>query len=140
MVFGEFWWILGSKLGRKMEPKSIQKGIEKTMKKWKAPRWPKGRSKERRRTLGRCGAGSTRRKTFPAVPQGRPSSRKKKVSKLNTVTIKALTRLGPLARRIFIEFYSVFHWGSVVLIGSHWFSLNFDGFHKIHWFCPEPLS
>ena len=59
-IFNGLWWILGSKLGGKMEPRSIQKGIEKTMKKWKAPRWPKGRSKERRRTLRRCGAGSAR--------------------------------------------------------------------------------
>ena len=27
--FNAFWWIFGSKLGRKMEPRSIQKGIEK---------------------------------------------------------------------------------------------------------------
>ena len=32
-IFNGFWWIFGSKLGGKMEPRSIQKGIEKTMEK-----------------------------------------------------------------------------------------------------------
>ena len=32
-IFDGFWWIVGGKLGRKMEPRSIQEGIEKTIKK-----------------------------------------------------------------------------------------------------------
>ena len=39
-IFGGFWWIFGGKLGSKIDQKSIQEGIEKTMEKWKAPRWP----------------------------------------------------------------------------------------------------
>ena len=39
-IFSGFWWIFGGKLGGKMEPRSIQEGIEKAMEKWKAPRWP----------------------------------------------------------------------------------------------------
>ena len=37
-----FWWIFAGKLGgkTKMEPRSIPRGIEKAMEKWKAPRWP----------------------------------------------------------------------------------------------------
>ena len=35
-IFDRFWWIFGAKLGGKMEPKSIQKGIEKTMQKRRA--------------------------------------------------------------------------------------------------------
>ena len=31
-IFDRFCWILGSKLGGKTEPKSIQKGIQKMMK------------------------------------------------------------------------------------------------------------
>jgi len=37
-----FGWIFGSKLGGKMEPRSIQEGIGKGMEKWKTPRWPQG--------------------------------------------------------------------------------------------------
>ena len=44
-IFDEFWWIFGSKLGGKMEPRSIQEGIEKAMEKWIASRWPKSRNK-----------------------------------------------------------------------------------------------
>ena len=44
-IFNGFWWIFGSKLGGKMEPKSIQEGIEKTMGKWKAPRSPQDADK-----------------------------------------------------------------------------------------------
>ena len=32
-IFKRFWWILGGKLGSKIEQKSIPKGIEKVMKK-----------------------------------------------------------------------------------------------------------
>ena len=39
-IFKRFWWILERKLGEKIDQKSIQEGIEKTMEKWKAPRWP----------------------------------------------------------------------------------------------------
>ena len=39
-IFNGFWLIFGRKLGRKMEPRSIQEGTEKAMEKWKAPRWP----------------------------------------------------------------------------------------------------
>ena len=49
-IFDGFWWILGGKLGGKMEPRSIQKGIEKTIENWKVPRWPQDRNKTRRRT------------------------------------------------------------------------------------------
>ena len=44
-IFNGFWWIFGGKLGRKMEPRSIQEGIEKAMEKWIASRWPKSRNK-----------------------------------------------------------------------------------------------
>ena len=37
-IFNGFWWIFGSKLGGKMEPRSIQEGIEKAMEKWIASR------------------------------------------------------------------------------------------------------
>ena len=43
-IFDRFWWILGAKLGGKIEPKSIKNGIEKTMKKRRATRWPKSRN------------------------------------------------------------------------------------------------
>ena len=45
-IFYGFWWILGGKLGSKIEPRSIEKGIEKTMKKRRAPRWQKSRNKK----------------------------------------------------------------------------------------------
>ena len=32
-IFDRFWWILGAKLGGKIEPRSMQKGIEKTIEK-----------------------------------------------------------------------------------------------------------
>ena len=32
-IFHRFWWILGAKLGGKIEPRSIKNGIEKKMKK-----------------------------------------------------------------------------------------------------------
>ena len=44
-IFERFCWILGAKLGSKIEPRSIQKCIEKTMKKRSAPKWQKSRSK-----------------------------------------------------------------------------------------------
>ena len=44
-IFNGFWWIFGGMLGGKMEPRSIQEGIEKAMEKWKAPRWPEDRTK-----------------------------------------------------------------------------------------------
>ena len=45
-IFDGFWSILGGKLGSKIEPRSIEKGIEKTMKKRRAPRWQKSRNKK----------------------------------------------------------------------------------------------
>ena len=35
-----------------MEPRSTQEGIEKTMKKWIAPRWPQNRNKTQQRLAG----------------------------------------------------------------------------------------
>ena len=32
-IFGGFWWIFGAKLGWKINKKSIQKGIERTIEK-----------------------------------------------------------------------------------------------------------
>ena len=32
-IFDGFWWVLGGKLGGKIEPRGIKNGIEKTMKK-----------------------------------------------------------------------------------------------------------
>ena len=32
-IFNGFWWVLGGKLGWKIEPRGIKNGIEKTMKK-----------------------------------------------------------------------------------------------------------
>ena len=51
-IFNGFWWIFGGKLGRKMEPRSTQEGIEKTMEKWIAPRWPQNRNKTQQRLAG----------------------------------------------------------------------------------------
>ena len=45
-IFNGFWWILGGKLGGKIEPRGIKNGIEKTMKKRRATRWPKSRNKK----------------------------------------------------------------------------------------------
>ena len=39
-IFHRFWWILGGKLGPKIEPRSIKNGIEKTEKKRRAPAAP----------------------------------------------------------------------------------------------------
>ena len=52
-IFERFWWILGAKLGWKIDLKSIKNGIEKTIEKRKAARWPKRRSK----SLRGCGPG-----------------------------------------------------------------------------------
>jgi len=43
-IFNGFWGILGGKLGGKIEPRGTKNGIEKTMKKWRATKWPKGRN------------------------------------------------------------------------------------------------
>ena len=48
-IFDRFWWILGAKLGGKIEPRSIKNGIEKTMKKRRASRWQKSRNKKPQR-------------------------------------------------------------------------------------------
>ena len=45
LIFERFWWILGGKLGSKIEQKSIQKGIGKVMKKRTSPKLQKWRSK-----------------------------------------------------------------------------------------------
>ena len=45
-IFDGFWWILGGKLGGKIEPRGIKNGIEKTMKKWRTARWQKNRNKK----------------------------------------------------------------------------------------------
>ena len=52
--FDGFWWILGGKLRSKIDPRSIKNGIEKTMKKRRAPRWQKSRNQrpQRPRTPG----------------------------------------------------------------------------------------
>ena len=47
-IFCGFWWVLGTKLGGKIEPRSIKNGIEKTIEKRKAARWPARRSKSLR--------------------------------------------------------------------------------------------
>ena len=47
--FGAILVDFGSQLGAEIEPKSIKKGIEKTMKKRRAPRWQKSRKKTLRR-------------------------------------------------------------------------------------------
>ena len=49
-IFNGFWWILGGKLGGKIEPRGIKNGIEKTMKKRRATRWPKSRNKRLQRS------------------------------------------------------------------------------------------
>ena len=46
--FDRFWSILGAKLGWKIDQKSIKNGIEKTIKKRRATRWPTRRSKSLR--------------------------------------------------------------------------------------------
>ena len=51
-IFLGFWSILGAKLGGKIEPRSIKNGIEKTMKKRRAPRWQKSRNKKLQRPAG----------------------------------------------------------------------------------------
>ena len=40
-IFDRFWWIWGGKLGEKIEPTSIKKGIEKVMKKKKGTKMAK---------------------------------------------------------------------------------------------------
>ena len=40
-VFDGFWWVLGAKLGGKMEPKSSQKGINKNDEKMKSNKMAK---------------------------------------------------------------------------------------------------
>ena len=45
-IFDGFWWIWGSKLAGKIEPRGIKNGIEKTMKKWRTARWQKNRIKK----------------------------------------------------------------------------------------------
>ena len=45
-IFHRCWLIFGAKLGGKNEQKSINNGIEKTMKKRRLPKWPKRCSKE----------------------------------------------------------------------------------------------
>ena len=47
-IFERFWSILGAKLGCKIEQKSIKNGIEKTIEKRRAARWPTRRSKSLR--------------------------------------------------------------------------------------------
>ena len=44
-IFDGFWWISGVKLGSKINQKTIKNGIEKTMQKRRAARWPKKRYK-----------------------------------------------------------------------------------------------
>ena len=50
-IFGGIWWILGGKLGGKIEPRGIKNGSEKAMKKRRATRWPKSRNKRSQRQL-----------------------------------------------------------------------------------------
>ena len=50
--FARFWWIWGAELREKMGPKLIQKDIEKTMQKGRAPRWPKSRNQNLQEGLG----------------------------------------------------------------------------------------
>ena len=47
-IFWRFWWILGAKLGWKIDLKSIKSPIEKTIEKKDAARRPKMRSKSLR--------------------------------------------------------------------------------------------
>ena len=71
-IFCGFWWIFGGKLGRKMEPRSIQEGIEKAMEKWIASRWPKSRNKPLR-SVAEPGVQSPG-EGLPLLGQGNPSS------------------------------------------------------------------
>ena len=48
-IFERFWLILDAKLGCKIDQKSIKNGIEKTIEKRRAARWPTIRSKSLRR-------------------------------------------------------------------------------------------
>ena len=50
-IFNGLWWTLGSKLGGKIEPRGIKNGIEKTMKKRRATRWPKSRNQKSQRSV-----------------------------------------------------------------------------------------
>ena len=70
-IFLRFWLIFGGKLESKMEPRSTQKGIEKTMEKWKPPLWPQDAQKSLRRpaTLGVQSPGEG----LPLLGQGNPS-------------------------------------------------------------------
>ena len=55
-VFYRFWLIFGAMLGGKIEHKSIKNGIEKTIEKRRAARWPTRRSK----SLRGCATGGAR--------------------------------------------------------------------------------
>ena len=56
-IFDRFWWIWGTKLGGKIEPRSMQKGIEGTIEKRTEARWPKKRAKSLRSPPTRRGRG-----------------------------------------------------------------------------------
>ena len=48
-IFHRFWWILGAKLGGKIEPRSIKNGTEKLIEKRRAARWMSWASEGSRR-------------------------------------------------------------------------------------------
>ena len=51
-IFHRFWWILGAKLGGKIEPRSIKNGTEKLIEKRRAARWMSWASEGSRRATG----------------------------------------------------------------------------------------
>ena len=51
-VFDRFWLIWGAMLGGKVKQKSIKNGIEKTIEKRRASKWPTRRSKSLRGCAG----------------------------------------------------------------------------------------
>ena len=58
-IFHRFWWILGAKLGGKIEPRSIKNGTEKLIEKRRAARWMSWASEGSRRATRNRGAGVT---------------------------------------------------------------------------------
>ena len=65
--FYRFWLILGAMLGGKIKQKSIKNGIEKTIEKRRASKWPTRRSKSLR------GCGTPPRPTERSPPLRRDS-------------------------------------------------------------------
>ena len=74
-ILSGFWWVMEAKLGRKMEPKVIQKGIEKMMANKRHLGGVLEASWRSRRTRNHRDAGAAHREHLPGCPWGRPISK-----------------------------------------------------------------